>query len=255
MGEAFRPGRSALVAYLTAGHPTRALSLEAIRTAARYADLLELGLPFSDPVADGPVIQRSSAMALKGGMTVGEALRLLREAAVEIPVVVFGYLNPVLQYGPERFATDARQTGVAAALIVDLPALADPVVEDALASGGLDLIRLLAPTTDDRRLRAITSAAAGFLYLVSRLGVTGMSSGPDTAGLATMAARIRAASALPLVAGFGVRGGADAARLAHLFDGVAVGSALVDRLETDGVVGLGALLQELRTALDQRRVA
>ncbi|MGH7671360.1 MAG: tryptophan synthase subunit alpha, partial [Gemmatimonadales bacterium] len=172
-GEA-RGGGRALIPYLTAGFPTPAVSLDALqRVAAAGADFVEVGVPFSDPLADGPTIQRTIQVALEQGMTVAGVLGLIREAAVEIPVIIMTYLNPVLAYGVERFVADAHAAGAAGLLLTDLPAGADPGVERAVTGSMLALIRLIAPTTDDARLRAALAQASGFVYLISRLGVTG----------------------------------------------------------------------------------
>lgn len=242
--------RTALIPYLTAGHPDRATSLEALRRAAAHCDILEVGVPFSDPLADGPTIQRSSFEALAGGMTLAGTLDLIAEARLERPVVVFSYLNPVLRYGCDRFLRDAADLGVAGLLLTDLPAGSDPGIEEAVRASPLDLIRLVAPTTAGDRLRAVVTGAQGFLYLVARLGVTGASR-ELASGLAEYLARVRAASPLPLAVGFGISTPAQARAVAHLADGVVVGSALVERLASEGPVAAEALLAELRAALDQ----
>src|SRR5213083_1798717 len=147
--------RAALIPYLTAGYPTPELSHEALQlVAAAGADFVEVGVPFSDPLADGPTIQRTTQTALEQGMTVARVLELVRAAALDVPVIIMTYLNPVLAYGVPRFAQDAHAAGVAGVLLTDLPAGADPAIEQAVTSGSLALIRLLAPTTDDRRLQA-----------------------------------------------------------------------------------------------------
>lgn len=242
-------GRSGLVPYLPAGFPDRATSLSALRLAAeRGADVLEVGIPFSDPLADGPVIQRASFEALRRGMTVGGMLALVREAALEIPVVAFTYLNPILAYGTDRFLEDAAAAGVSGLLITDLPVGADPTLEDAVAASPLARIRLLAPTTPRDRLADAVARAEGFLYLIARLGVTGA---PTTVGarVEEAVARVRAVSDLPVAVGFGIGSGAQARAVAGFADGVVVGSALVRRLE-DGLDAAGDLLHELREALD-----
>lgn len=225
------------------------------QAAGAGADLIELGVPWSDPVADGPVIQASSQAALARGMTLHGVLELLARSRPSVPVVLMSYVNPILRYGAARFAADARAAGAAALLVTDLPAGADPDLEAALGerSGGLPLVRLVAPTTTPRRLREIVAAASGFVYLVARLGVTGGGAAADT--LAGTVAAIRQATTLPVAIGFGVAGAADAARLARLGDGVVVGSAVVSRLGERGAEGGLALLRELRTAIDAARRA
>jgi tryptophan synthase alpha chain len=170
-----RRRRTALIPYLTAGFPSRAASLEALRRAAEVSDLLEVGVAFSDPLADGPTIQRSTFEALRQGMTLPRTLDLIAEARLERPVVVFSYLNPVRRYGLDRFLREAAQLGVAGLLLTDLPAGNDPGVEAAVRASPLDLIRLVAPTTTGARLAEVVRDAQGFLYLVARLGVTGAS--------------------------------------------------------------------------------
>jgi tryptophan synthase alpha chain len=242
--------RAGLVAYLTAGHPTPATSLEAFRAADELADVIEVGVPFSDPLADGPTIQRSSFEALAQGMTLGRTLELVDRAAFRRPVVLFSYLNPVLRYGVAPCLRDAAALGVAGLLLTDLPAGSDPGIEEALAASPLDLIRLLAPTTPTQRLDRAVAGARGFLYLVSRLGVTGAQAAlaPD---LADSVARVRAASPLPIAVGFGLSTPVQVRQVASLADGVVVGSALVERLGREGVVGARTLLGGLAAALDE----
>jgi tryptophan synthase alpha chain len=248
-----RAGRTALIPYLTAGHPDRAQSLEALRRAAEYADILEVGVAFSDPLADGPTIQRSTFEALQGGMTVERTLALIAEARLEIPVVVFSYLNPVLRYGIERFVRDAAEIGVAGLLLTDLPAGNDPATELIVRQSPLSLIRLVAPTSAGHRLAEVVRDAKGFLYLVARLGVTGASTTLAT-GIEEYVARVRAVSALPLAVGFGISTPEQARTVARLADGVVVGSALVDCLAREGPAGAGRFLAGLRAALDEAAV-
>ena len=189
--------RTALIPYLTAGYPDREESLRAVAMLAEAgADFIELGIPFSDPVADGPVIQRSSQLALERGMSVGGALELVREAAPPVPVIVFGYLNPILAYGLDRFLDDAAGAGVSGLLLTDLPAGEDPALEQAVLQSGLSLIRLVAPTTEEARLQELLRAAEGFVYVISRLGVTGASTDIDSQ-VEELVARVRRATALP----------------------------------------------------------
>jgi tryptophan synthase alpha chain len=245
-----RRGRTALIPYLTAGHPDRAASLEVLRYAAEHADILEVGVSFSDPLADGPTIQRSSFEALQHGMTLPRTLELIAEARLDKPVVVFSYLNPILHYGLERFLRDAAEVGACGLLLTDLPAGSDPGVEDAVRDSSLDLIRLVAPTTTGSRLADVVRGAQGFLYLVARLGVTGAST-ELAAGLSEYIARVRAASPLPLAVGFGISTPSQAHTVAGLADGVVVGSALVDRLAREGPKAAGRFLADLRAGLDR----
>jgi len=241
----------ALIPYLTAGFPTPAVALAALRCVADAgADFVEVGVPFSDPLADGPTIQRTTQAALEQGMTVPRVLALIREAALAVPVIIMTYLNPVLAYGVERFAQEAHDAGAAGVLLTDLPAGADPAVEAAVTNSALSLIRLVAPTTDDRRLTTALQGATGFVYLISRLGVTGARADvpPD---LDAQVRRVRAASParLPVAVGFGIGTPAQAAAAARLADGVVVGSALMDALTRGGVAALERLTRELAAAV------
>jgi tryptophan synthase alpha chain len=241
--------RAALVPYLTAGHPTIALSCEAIRSAAERADILEVGVPFSDPLADGPTIQAATFRALQNGMTLPRTLELIDAACPSVPVVLFSYLNPVLQYGVERLVRDAAGLGVAGLLLTDLPAGADPAVERAVHDSPLDLIRLVAPTARSGRIREAVRDAEGFVYLVARLGVTGVSE-ELAEGLAESVAMVRRETTLPVAVGFGISTGPQARAVAGLADGVVVGSALVQALEQGGVPAMASLLDSLRSAVD-----
>src|SRR5258705_137948 len=239
----------ALVPYVTAGFPTPALSRDVLRAAqAAGADFLEVGVPFSDPLADGPTIQRTTQAALEQGMTAGGVLTLIREAALAIPVVIMTYLNRVLAYGVERFVADAHAAGVAGLVLTDLPAGADPVVEAAVTRSPLALIRLVAPTTDDMRLAEALKGAKGFVYLISRLGVTGARD-QVPADLEQYVRRVRAATPLPVAVGFGISTPPQAAAAARYADGVVVGSALMDALAQGGVGAADRLVRELSAAV------
>jgi tryptophan synthase alpha chain len=238
------------VPYFTAGHPDPGASLEALRRAEEHADILEVGVAFSDPLADGPVIQRSTFDALAQGMTLPRTLELIADARLTRPVVVFSYLNPVRRYGLERFLRDAAELRVAGLLLTDLPAGSDPEVDEMVRRSPLDLIRLVAPTTTGARLTEVVREAQGFLYLVARLGVTGASR-ELASGLADYIRRVRNASPLPLAVGFGISTPDQAGAVARLADGVVVGSALVETLGKDGPLAAGRMLADLRAALDQ----
>jgi tryptophan synthase alpha chain len=246
-----RPG---LVTYLTAGFPSHEVSREALQVADELADVIEVGVPFSDPLADGPTIQRSTFQALEAGMTLPRTLELVQQARLARPVVIFSYLNPILRYGVDAFLRDVASLGIAGLLLTDLPAGSDPGIEHQVQSSPLDLIRLVAPTTRPDRLARSVSGAQGFLYLVSRLGVTGASATLAT-DLEASIARVRAASPLPVAVGFGISTAEQAARVGRLADGVVVGSALVDRLAADGVRGVRELLSTLRGAVDRTEAA
>jgi tryptophan synthase alpha chain len=242
-------GRTALIPYLTAGYPDPRASEAALRAADELADVLEVGVPFSDPLADGPTIQRSTYQALQQGMTLARTLELIDRCRLRRPVVVFSYLNPILRYGLDRFLRDAEGLGVAGLLLTDLPAGSDPGVERAVQRSSIDLIRLIAPTTRPRRLAAAVEGAQGFVYLVARLGVTGASRSL-AADLTESVARVREATRLPVAVGFGISTAEQARTVARLADGVVVGSALVDALGNDGVAGAQRFLRELRAGLD-----
>ena len=242
-------GRAALIPYLTAGFPTPELSLETLRLMeAAGADLVEVGVPFSDPLADGPTIQRSTQSALDQGMTVPRVLEQIHGAALQIPVVVMTYVNPVMAYGLERFVADAAAAGASGLLLTDFPAGADPRIDAVVAGSPLALIRLIAPTTTPARLARAVRGASGFLYLISRLGVTGARDQVPR-DLADHVARVRAVSELPLAVGFGISTPAQARATARLADGVVVGSALVEALGAGGLAAAERLVRELAGAI------
>lgn len=242
-------GRRALVAYVTAGHPDPARSLDLLRALQDSgADVIEVGVPFSDPMADGPVIQASSQRALQHGMTFERVLDLISRAALRVPVVLFSYLNPVLAAGDDALERAAR-AGAHGLLLTDLPVGADPALESRFASGPLAFIRLVAPTTPADRMAYIAEHGSGFVYLISRLGVTGARDQlppelPDTI------ARLRSATTLPICVGFGVSTPEQATVVARLADGVVVGSAIV-RAADESVKRAAELTSDLRRAIDQ----
>lgn len=220
-------GEKALVGFLSAGDPSVSRSLEIIRAMCDAGlDILELGVPFSDPTADGPVIQRSSARALAGGVslrTVLDMIAALRKD-IEIPIIVFTYYNPVFVYGNRRFYEDAVQAGADGVLVVDLPPEESDEMTGQWPENALCLIRLIAPTTPEDRIRQVAGSASGFIYMVSKTGVTG-SSGLDTSMVAERVNRVQSATSLPLCVGFGVSTPEDVAAIASVADGVVVGSA------------------------------
>lgn len=240
--------RKALVCYVTAGFPDRDRSLDLITgLEAAGADVIEVGVPFSDPIADGPVIQASSQRALSAGMTLNRTLELVNTARSNVPIVLFSYLNPLLAAGDDLM-TRARDAGVDGVLVTDLPVGSDPPREEWLGSSGLAFIRLVAPTTPEERMREIAAHGSGFIYLISRLGVTGESAGISEELPATVT-RLRAACDLPICVGFGLSTPAQAVEVAGLADGIVVGSALV-READKGVDRALALAASLRQALD-----
>lgn len=237
--------RAALITYLTAGYPSPQDFVAALTASvAAGADIIEVGIPFSDPLADGPVIQRATHAALAQGVGVRRTLDLIAEAKPAVPVVLMTYLNPVLAYGVDQFLADAERAGVSGVLLTDLPAGADPDLEDRVAAGPLAFIRLVAPTTPAERIARAVQRASGFLYLISRLGVTGAREQLPV-DLPGYVQRVRAVSDLPVAVGFGIGTGAQARETARLADGVVVGSALVDVLGREGVAGVTRLVREL----------
>ena len=228
-----KEGRAALVTFVTAGDPDYATSLAILRNLpAAGADVVELGMPFTDPMADGPAIQASSQRALKGGQTLKKTLELIREFRKgdgETPIVLMGYYNPIYIYGVDKFLSDAKAAGVDGLIVVDLPPEEDSELCLPALKAGLNFIRLATPTTDDKRLPAVLANTSGFVYYVSIAGITGTAA-PDTARVSDAVARIKRHTALPVAVGFGVRDAARARAIAEGADGVVVGSALIDVL-------------------------
>jgi tryptophan synthase alpha chain len=252
--------RKALVIYLTAGDPDHETSVRLVGAAIDAgADVVEIGVPWSDPSADGPVIQAAMhrAFASGGGMTRALALtRTIREAHAEAGLVLFGYANPIVVMGPDVFARKAREAGADAVLCVDYPPDEDPRLPTALAREGLDLIPLLAPTSNATRIAAAATAARGFIYYVSMTGITGTSL-VDVSEPRAQVAAIRAATSgrLPVVVGFGIKTPETAREVASYADGVAVGSAAVETVrraveaKRDPVPELTAFVKSLRAAV------
>ncbi|MEP6991346.1 MAG: tryptophan synthase subunit alpha [bacterium] len=241
--------RKAFVPYVTAGHPDPVRSMALLQgLESAGADIIEVGVPFSDPLADGAVIQASSQRALDHGVRFDQVLEIIAGAGLSIPVVLFSYLNPLLRGGDDalRRAADAGAHGI---LVTDLPLGADPEREAWFADSPLDFIRLVAPTTPSARMGAIARTGQGFVYLISRLGVTGEQA-TMSAELPATAARLRAATSLPLCIGFGIATADQAHAAARLADGVVVGSAIVRAADTsvDAAVALAA---ELRRGIDR----
>jgi tryptophan synthase alpha chain len=226
-------GRAALVTFLTAGDPDHATSLAIVRALpAAGADVIELGMPFTDPMADGPAIQLSSQRALKAGETLAKTLDLVRTFRQDddtTPIVLMGYYNPVYIYGVDRFLVDAKAAGVDGLIVVDLPPEEDAELCLPALRAGLNFIRLATPTTDDKRLPAVLANTSGFVYYVSITGITGTAA-PDASRVGEAVARIKRHTKLPVAVGFGVRTAENARAIAENADGVVVGSALVDAL-------------------------
>jgi tryptophan synthase alpha chain len=240
--------RRALIPYITAGHPSANRTVELLHALEESgADVIELGLPFSDPMADGPVIQASSQMALEQGMTFDRLLELVSRAKIGIPLVLFSYLNPVLAAGEDALAR-AAQAGFSGVLLTDLPVGADPELESRIGEGPLAFIRLVAPTTPEQRMRDIAAHGSGFVYVISRLGVTGVQDEMPK-DLPETIQRLRRATTLPVCVGFGVSRPEHAAAVARVADGVVVGSAIV-RAAGESVAKAAQLAASLRAAID-----
>jgi tryptophan synthase alpha chain len=237
------------VCYVTAGHPDLPRSLETLQALEDGgADIIELGVPFSDPIADGPIIQASSQRALDNGMTYEGVLSLVASARLEIPVVLFSYLNPVLAAG-ENALTRAADAGASGILVTDIPVGADREREEWLGSSPLAFVRLVAPTTPRDRMAEIGRHGSGFVYLISRLGVTGLQE-HTASSLPETVLRLRSATTLPICVGFGISTPAQVRDVGRLADGVVVGSAIVRAAEQSPEAVL-ALTRSLREALDE----
>jgi tryptophan synthase alpha chain len=224
-------GRAGFVAYIMGGDPDFSTSLELLKgLPAAGADVIELGLPFSDPMAEGPTIQKAAQRSLAAGVRTRDVLRLaaeFRKGDDETPLVLMGYLNPVLSKGYETFAAEAAKAGIDGLIVVDCPPEeADPLA-DALDAQGISLVRLATPTSDDERLKVVTRRTSGFVYYVSVAGVTGVKEA-DAAAVAPAVERVRKASGLPVAVGFGIKTPERAAAVAKVADAVVVGSALVE---------------------------
>jgi tryptophan synthase alpha chain len=262
-------GRAALVTFTMAGDPDYDTSLAIAKALPKAgADIIELGMPFTDPMADGPAIQAAGLRALKAGQRMTKTLALVREFRKgddETPIVLMGYYNPIYIYGNDRFLADAKAAGVDGLIIVDLPPEEDDELCLPALKAGLNFIRLATPTTDDKRLPTVLKNTSGFVYYVSITGITG-SAAPDAGKVATAVTRIKRHTKLPVAVGFGVRTAEQARGIAEGADGVVVGSALVDALrqtlDKNGKAGAGTVkaVTELVSALAQgvrsgRRVA
>lgn len=236
-----RQGRAGLVTFITAGDPDYETSLAMLKgLPAAGADVIELGMPFSDPMADGPAIQASSQRALRAGQTMKKTLSMVREFRAEddtTPIVLMGYYNPIYVYPVDRFIADAVDAGADGLIVVDVPPEEDEELRPAANAGGLDVIRLATPTTDAKRLPAVLAHTSGFVYYVSIAGITGTAA-PDIASVGAHVGRIKAHTDLPIAVGFGVKTEQQVSELAGIAEGVVVGSALVsaiaESLDADG---------------------
>ena len=254
-------GRAGFVTYVMAGDPTPDAALEILRgLPAAGADLIELGIPFSDPMAGGPPIQKAAIRALKAGLTLKGTLdlaRAFRDGDADTPLILMGYLNPIESYGYDAFARDAAASGVDGVIVVDCPPEEADPLSDALDAHKVALIRLATPTSDDARLKIIARRTSGFVYYVSVAGVTGVKEA-QALSVAPAVARVRKASGLPVAVGFGVRTPERAAEIARVADAVVVGSALVDEVAAALEAGASAperVLARVRALSDAVRAA
>jgi len=254
-------GRAGFVPFIMAGDPDLDVTLELLRAAAAAgADLIELGVPFSDPMADGPVNQRSAERALAGGTAMPGILAVVARfrATSEVPIILFGYANPFVQYGPERLARDARASGVDGLLCIDMPPEEADELQPALDAAGIAMVFLLAPTSDTARRTRVLGRARGFVYYVSITGVTGAAA-PDVGEVAAMVRTVQRETALPVGVGFGIRTPEHAAATARIADAVVVGSAVMQLVEThhgsEVVAVVGEFLGRMAAAVHRARHA
>ncbi len=250
----FKPGHKALIGYLTAGYPGREMTEKAATLLAESGwDLVELGIPFSDPLADGATIQKASFHALQNGTTPDVCLEIAARiyAAVKIPLVFMTYYNPVLSFGLEKFCHGAAGAGVSGLIVPDLPPEEGVELENASIRNGLDLVYLLAPTSSDQRIKIVAGKSRGFIYLVSLTGVTGarQTLPPETEDFVS---RVRRQAKLPLCVGFGISTPEQARRVAAIADGVIIGSRLIQLIEEDATLtSLSRFASDMRQALDK----
>ncbi len=251
-----REGRGALIPFLEAYDPDAATSMAILRgMPGAGADLIEIGVPFTDPMADGPTIQRAGLRGLRAGATLARTLAMVQDFRLDdsdTPVILMGYLNPIASYGPQRFCTDAAAAGVDGLIVVDLPTEEADLLAGPARTHGLDIIRLVAPTTDDARLPLVLRGSSGFVYYVSIAGITGTRSA-SAASLAAAVPRVRAATDLPIAIGFGVRTPAQAAEAVRVADAAVVASALIDTLSASLDADGRATPDTARRVLDQVR--
>jgi tryptophan synthase alpha chain len=244
--------RAALICYITAGDPDFETSLALVKELPQAgADIIELGVAFSDPMADGPAIQAAGLRALSAGITLVRTLEMVREfrkSDGETPIVLMGYFNSIYRYGAERFAQDAAVAGVDGVIVVDLPPEEDEELRLPAEKTGLDFIRLVTPTTDDKRLPTVLKNAAGFIYYVAVAGITGTTSAP-AADVSQAVARLKAHTDLPIAVGFGIKTPEQARAIAGIADGVVVGSAIVEKIAHESKKSVLDFVRALRASL------
>jgi tryptophan synthase alpha chain len=243
-----KEGRAAFVPFITAGDPDMETSFAILQQLPGCgADVIELGMPFTDPMADGPAVQASSVRALKAGATMAKVLKMVekfRKADKTTPIVLMGYYNPIHAYGTARFARDVAAAGVDGLIVVDLPIEEDEVLRVPAKAQGVDLIRFVTPTTDEARLKRIAAEASGYLYYVSVAGVTGTKAVPEDE-VRDALTRVKAATDLPCTVGFGIRNVQQAAAIARVADGVVVGSAIVSKVAENLNAGRERVISEV----------
>jgi len=252
-----KAGRKALIPYITAGDPSRELTVPLLHALVEAgADVIELGVPFSDPMADGPVVQRAGERALRNGVSLADVLKLSREFRskdAETPLVLMGYANPIEAMGADRFVREAKAAGVDGVIVVDYPPEECAEFAALAKKNGIDPIFLLAPTSTDERIRQVARVASGYLYYVSLKGITGAGH-LDISDVAAHLPKLRAASKLPIGVGFGIRDAASARRIAEIADAVVIGSRLIQEIESgapaQAPARVKAFLAPIRAALD-----
>jgi tryptophan synthase alpha chain len=252
-----KSGRKALIPYITAGDPARELTVPLLHALVEGgADVIELGVPFSDPMADGPVVQRSGERALRNGISLSNCLsfvKAFREKDRNTPLVLMGYANPIEAMGARPFVRDAKAAGVDGVIVVDYPPEECVEFAELAKKNGIDPIFLLAPTSTDERIRQVARAASGYLYYVSLKGITGAGH-LDASDVATHLPRLRAASKLPIGVGFGIRDAASARKIAEIADAVVIGSRVIQEIESgapeDAPARVKSFLRPIRAALD-----
>lgn len=246
-------GRKGLIVYLTAGYPSMEATLEAVSAAEEAgADIVEIGIPFSDPIADGPVIQKAATMALKAGATTAKARELIRQIRQRssIPLAVMTYVNTVLSYGPAEFVRDFKEAGLDGMIVPDLPLEEAGLLQGACADRGVDLIQFVAPTSTAERIETVCRTAGGFIYCISTTGVTGVRA-VDYRPIAAAIRVVRENSSVPVAIGFGIGGPEAACDAARYADAVIVGSAVVERLGAGGAGAVRELVRSIRQGLDR----
>ena len=257
-----KTGRKALIPYITAGDPSRDLTVPLLHALVEAgADVIELGVPFSDPMADGPVVQRSGERALKNGISILDALRFVsefRKKNPETPMVLMGYANPIEAIGVDRFVREAKAAGVDGVIVVDYPPEECAEFGELARKNGIDPIFMLAPTSTDERIRQVAAVASGYIYYVSLKGITGAGH-LDISDVAAHLPRLRAATKLPIGVGFGIRDAASARKIADIADAVVIGSRLIQEIEaagpTQAPARVKAFLAPIRAALDGKAKA